>query len=75
MTEYVYFDVAMGGKPLGRIGMGLFGQVAPRTVENFRALCTGEKVTLCPNSHTQLHFRCPHISCGATPSTSALILP
>ncbi|KAI3894552.1 hypothetical protein MKX03_027582 [Papaver bracteatum] len=39
----VYFDMTVGGKPGGRIIMELFADVVPRTVENFRALCTGEK--------------------------------
>ncbi|KAI8521755.1 peptidyl-prolyl cis-trans isomerase-like [Branchiostoma floridae x Branchiostoma belcheri] len=39
----VFFDVTAGGTPLGRITMELRADVVPKTAENFRALCTGEK--------------------------------
>ncbi|KAI3931943.1 hypothetical protein MKW98_012353 [Papaver atlanticum] len=39
----VFFDMTIGGKPAGRIVMELFADCVPRTAENFRALCTGEK--------------------------------
>ncbi|GAB1295127.1 E3 SUMO-protein ligase RanBP2 [Apodemus speciosus] len=39
----VFFDVCADGEPLGRIIMELFSNIVPRTAENFRALCTGEK--------------------------------
>ncbi|CAN6990833.1 unnamed protein product [Brassica rapa subsp. trilocularis] len=39
----VFFDMTVGGKAAGRIVMELFADTTPRTAENFRALCTGEK--------------------------------
>jgi peptidylprolyl isomerase len=39
----VFFDIAIDGALVGRISMELFMESCPRTVENFRALCTGEK--------------------------------
>lgn len=39
----VFFDITLGGQPAGRIVFELFADVVPRTAENFRALCTGEK--------------------------------
>ena len=39
----VYFDMSIGGQPAGRIEMTLRADVVPKTAENFRALCTGEK--------------------------------
>ncbi|EKX44354.1 hypothetical protein GUITHDRAFT_109803 [Guillardia theta CCMP2712] len=37
-----FFDVTIGGSPAGRITMELTDNT-PKTSENFRALCTGEK--------------------------------
>ena len=51
----VYFDVEIGGQKAGRIVMELFASVVPKTAENFRALCTGEKGV--GKSGCKLHFK------------------
>jgi cyclophilin family peptidyl-prolyl cis-trans isomerase len=38
----VYFDIEIGDEPAGRVTMEL-SDATPKTSENFRALCTGEK--------------------------------
>ena len=40
----VFFDIEVAGEGfLGRIVMELFSNIVPKTAENFRCLCTGEK--------------------------------
>merc|ERR1712126_454220 len=39
----VFFDLNVDGSPIGRVEFELHGEIVPRTAENFRALCTGEK--------------------------------
>ncbi|CAH1111582.1 unnamed protein product [Psylliodes chrysocephalus] len=41
--KFVYLDLQFDGVKAGRVVIELFNDVVPKTAENFRALCTGEK--------------------------------
>merc|ERR1719321_1738231 len=51
----VFFDMSIGGAAAGRITMELYQGDVPKTAENFRALCTGEKGV--GSSGKPLHFK------------------
>ncbi|XAR72876.1 Peptidylprolyl isomerase [Bertholletia excelsa] len=51
-----YLDISIGGEPEGRIVVELYNDVVPRTAENFRALCTGEK-GIGPKTGIPLHYK------------------
>lgn len=51
----VFFDIAIGGVKAGRVAFELFNDIVPKTAENFRALCTGEKGT--GQSGKPLHYK------------------
>ena len=54
ITHRVFFDMDINSRPAGRIVMGLYGNVVPKTVENFAQLCDGNKVD--PRSGKRLAY-------------------
>lgn len=43
ITQKVFFEISFDGVSAGRIVFGLYGDIVPKTVENFRSLCIGHK--------------------------------
>ena len=54
-NKRVFFEISIGGEKSGRIEFELFNKIVPKTAENFRCLCTGEKGT--GSSGKPLHFK------------------
>eukprot|EP00668_Euglena_longa_P015270 GGOE01019328.1.p2 GENE.GGOE01019328.1~~GGOE01019328.1.p2 ORF type:complete len:182 (-),score=56.63 GGOE01019328.1:245-790(-) len=66
-NPHVFFDIAIDGRLVGRLVIELFMEACPRTVENFRALCTGEKGAIhgrpiCYKG-TPFHYIVPDLVC------------
>jgi len=43
VTHKVVFSIGIDGESAGEVEFGLFGDVVPKTVENFRSLCVGDR--------------------------------
>jgi peptidyl-prolyl isomerase G (cyclophilin G) len=56
MNPRVFLDFTVDEAPVGRVIFELFKDAVPRTVENFRALCTGEK-GISPFSQRPLYYK------------------
>ena len=65
VTHRTFFELAVGDKPLGKVVFGLFGNALPKTVENFRAVCVGDKVQCVADK-----LRCPCLK-ATTPQASS----
>ncbi|KAK9863476.1 hypothetical protein WJX84_010976 [Apatococcus fuscideae] len=56
MDNYrVFFDIEISREPVGRVVFELYADVVPKTAENFRCLCTGERGQ--GRTGKNLHFR------------------
>lgn len=57
-NPFVFFEISVNDKKIGKIVMELYADTVPKTAENFRALCTGEKGK--GKSGKLLHYKnCP----------------
>lgn len=44
ITDKVFFDVTIAGEPSGKLVFGLYGDIVPKTVENFKQLSAGAEL-------------------------------
>jgi len=54
-NPHVFFEIAIGQEKPERIEIELYKNIVPKTVENFKCLCTGEKGQA--KSGKNLHYK------------------
>lgn len=69
-TSTVFFDISIAGEPAGKISMGLYGNVVPKTAKNFQALCTGENDKALTYKGSTFHRIIPSFVCQGGDITS-----
>jgi len=58
ITVRCFMDISVAGRDAGRVVYGLYGNACPKTVENFRCLCTGERgSSLSKKSSLRLYYK------------------
>lgn len=55
--QRTFFDITLGGLPAGRVVFELYTDIVPKTVDNFRSLCTGEIPTPGKTTGKKLHYK------------------
>jgi len=59
----VFFDIAVGGSPIGRIIFELYNDVVPKTAENFRSICAGDNKLNLSYKGSPFHRIIPEFMC------------
>lgn len=54
--QHVFLDMSIDNKPAGKIVIELYTKTVPKTAENFKCLCTGEK-GIGQTTQKALHFK------------------
>ena len=67
--QQVYFDITIGGEAAGRMVIGVFGEIVPKTAKNFVELAKGTKV---PFVWIQMPFDSQPNVCKATRRTTIM---
>eukprot|EP00457_Paulinella_chromatophora_P010465 gb/GEZN01010569.1/.p1 GENE.gb/GEZN01010569.1/~~gb/GEZN01010569.1/.p1 ORF type:complete len:234 (-),score=29.03 gb/GEZN01010569.1/:215-916(-) len=55
ITDRVFFDVKINNQPTGRIVLGMYGTVVPKTTKNFISICEGDRFS--KEGNQRLHYK------------------
>ena len=55
--EICYLEIQIGSENVGRLGIRLYDEYVPKTAENFRRLCVGERLRAPTGDEKMLHYK------------------